>query len=288
MGTVIVKRPPRRPAPELPTGEVILDPPPEVPQPTGKSWQRMMMIMPMAAGAAAMGLMMGSQRGGPLAYVAGGDVRRLDPRHDRRADRQPGRRPEQAGDDRGPPAVHAAAQPAAGRRCATTIEQQREAHALPAPGPDALWSTPRARRLWERRRGDADFGVVRIGAGPAGAGHPAGPAADPADRRAGAAVRGRAAAVRHDLLDRPRPAGRHGAARLLPRLRAGRRRRGPRRWSAPCSPSWRPSTPRTTCWSRSASPTSGRADWEWAKWLPHALHPTKTDAVGPLRLVSPP
>ena len=31
VGTVIVKRPPRRLAPYLPSGEVILDPPPEVP-----------------------------------------------------------------------------------------------------------------------------------------------------------------------------------------------------------------------------------------------------------------
>lgn len=27
--------------------------------------------------------------------------------------------------------------------------------------------------------------------------------------------------------------------------------------------------------------------WDWAKWLPHALHPTKTDAVGQIRLVAP-
>ena len=26
--------------------------------------------------------------------------------------------------------------------------------------------------------------------------------------------------------------------------------------------------------------------WEWVKWLPHALHPTRTDAVGPVRLVA--
>jgi S-DNA-T family DNA segregation ATPase FtsK/SpoIIIE len=28
------------------------------------------------------------------------------------------------------------------------------------------------------------------------------------------------------------------------------------------------------------------ADWEWLKWLPHALHPSRCDAAGPLRLVS--
>src|SRR5262249_38147162 len=29
-----------------------------------------------------------------------------------------------------------------------------------------------------------------------------------------------------------------------------------------------------------------RAAWEFVKWLPHALHPTRTDALGQLRLVS--
>ena len=69
---VVVKRPPRRPAPSLPTGEVILDPPPEVPAAGGRGWTRMLMILPMAAGAAAMGLMMGMQRGGVMTYVVGG------------------------------------------------------------------------------------------------------------------------------------------------------------------------------------------------------------------------
>ena len=32
--------------------------------------------------------------------------------------------------------------------------------------------------------------------------------------------------------------------------------------------------------------TAHRPDWEWLKWLPHALHPTRTDALGQLRLIS--
>ena len=71
MTSLIVKRAPRRPAPVMPSGEVLLDPPPEVPPAGGKGWTRMLMILPMGAGAAAMGLMMGVQRGGPMTYVAG-------------------------------------------------------------------------------------------------------------------------------------------------------------------------------------------------------------------------
>jgi S-DNA-T family DNA segregation ATPase FtsK/SpoIIIE len=34
------------------------------------------------------------------------------------------------------------------------------------------------------------------------------------------------------------------------------------------------------CYSSANAPT-----WEWLKWLPHALHPDKTDALGPVRLM---
>ncbi|GAB3938201.1 type VII secretion protein EccC [Kribbella albertanoniae] len=33
--------------------------------------------------------------------------------------------------------------------------------------------------------------------------------------------------------------------------------------------------------------TAEQAEWDWAKWMPHALHPQRVDAVGPLRLVAP-
>src|SRR5262245_14773022 len=56
----------------MPSGEVMLDPPPELPDAAGKSWGRMLTMLPMAAGAAAMGLMMSQGRGGPITYVAGG------------------------------------------------------------------------------------------------------------------------------------------------------------------------------------------------------------------------
>src|SRR5687767_5398998 len=147
----------------LPSGDVLLDPPPETPNATGKAWTRMLMILPMAAGAAAMGLMMGMQRGGPLTYVVGGmyGVSIL-----------------------GMIAVMAVNQSGPGKRemiesrrqymrrlaqlraqVRNTIKQQREAIHYRHPDPSALWSTANSGRLWERRRGDPDFNVVRIGLG---------------------------------------------------------------------------------------------------------------------------
>src|SRR5439155_1035339 len=35
-----------------------------------------------------------------------------------------------------------------------------------------------------------------------------------------------------------------------------------------------------------AAPPERRGAWDWVKWLPHSLHPTKFDAVGQVRLIA--
>ncbi len=58
------------------------------------------------------------------------------------------------------------------------------------------------------------------------------------------------------------------------------------RWPAPSSPSTRsgtsPPTPCSPWWRRPRS----RHEWEWVKWLPHAAHPRRQDAGGPLRMIT--
>src|SRR5207248_10030573 len=130
-----------------------------------RRWSQLMMILPMVAGTAAMGLMMGLGARGPLAYIAGGmygasilgmvGVQLL-------------------GQSSGPSKAemiearrqymrtlsHQRAQ------VRKTIRQQREALFYRHPDPEGLWSTVSSARLRERRREDVDFGVVRIGVGP--------------------------------------------------------------------------------------------------------------------------
>jgi S-DNA-T family DNA segregation ATPase FtsK/SpoIIIE len=144
-------------------GEVLLEPPPEVPSPSGKTWTRMLMILPMAAGAAAMGLMMGVQRGGPLTYVAGGmyGISILG-MIAMMMTNQGGPGKKEMIEARRQYMRRLAQLRAQVRR---TIRLQREAIHYRHPDPAALWSTTSGGRLWERRRGDADFGVVRIGVG---------------------------------------------------------------------------------------------------------------------------
>jgi S-DNA-T family DNA segregation ATPase FtsK/SpoIIIE len=69
----VIKRPPRRAAPPLPDGELTLEPPPAIPQPTGARWQQWLSVLPMLAGTVATALMFGGREGaGSYTYIVGG------------------------------------------------------------------------------------------------------------------------------------------------------------------------------------------------------------------------
>ncbi|MGH8880057.1 MAG: type VII secretion protein EccC, partial [Stackebrandtia sp.] len=171
MGLVMVKKRPRRPAPELPDGDLTVESPPELPQAGGKNWSQMLMVLPMVAGSGAMMLMMmgssgSSTPGGvPLRAATGGlfgvsmlgmvvmnlfnggkgpnkqemlQIRRDFLRKLSQLRRQ----------------VH------------KTRRDQRRGLFYRHPDPDTLWSSAASSRLWERRSGDGDFAVVRMGLGP--------------------------------------------------------------------------------------------------------------------------
>jgi len=282
---VIVKRPPRRPAPVVPSGDVVLDPPPEVPNAAGRGWGRILMIMPMAAGTAAMGLMMGATRGGPLAYVAGGmygvsvlgmiasqltmQVGGQSKREMIEARRQYMRRLTQLR-----------------AQVRATIRQQREAIFYRHPEPDALWSTAASGRLWERRRVDRDFGVVRIGLGPQEIATPLVPPqtrpVDELEPLCALALR-RFVSTYSVVPDLPIAVALRDFAHVYLRGDDERRRGLVRALLAHLAAFHAPDDLLVgLCVSDAA-----RHAWEWAKWLPHALHPTKTDAVGPVRLFAP-
>jgi S-DNA-T family DNA segregation ATPase FtsK/SpoIIIE len=288
VSTVIIKRPPRQPSPELPSGEVILEPPPEAPQATGKGWSRMMMIMPMAAGAAGMGLMMGGQRGGPLAYVAGGmygvsilgmiAAQLTSSGGQSKSDMIEARRQYMRKLSRLRTGVR------------NTIRQQREAMFYRHPDPGALWSTAASARLWERRRTDGDFAVVRIGLGPQ---ELATPLVPPQTRPVDELEPLCATALRRFVT----------TYSIVPDLPVAMALRGFSRVHVTAPVPSPDDAVRAMIRALLAQLTTfhapddvlvafcvsdeRRAHWEWAKWLPHALHPGKTDAVGRVRLVAP-
>ncbi|MET7747046.1 type VII secretion protein EccCa [Micromonospora sp. NPDC005367] len=281
---VVVKRPPRRPAPMLPTGEVLLDPPPEVPPAGGRGWTRMLMILPMAAGAAAMGLMMGMQRGGVMTYVVGGmygvsilgmiAVMVVNQSGPGKKEMIESRRQY----------MRRLAQLRAQVRA--TIRQQREALHYRHPDPDALWSTASSGRLWERRRGDADFGVVRIALGPQEVATPlVPPQARPVDELeplCALALR-RFVSTYSVVPDLPVAIALRDFSHVYLRGEGDAASGLVRAILAQMTSFHAPEDLLVAL----CVAEDRRAEWEWAKWLPHAQHPEKLDAVGPIRLFAP-
>src|SRR4029453_3824411 len=112
LSTVVVKRPPRRPAPPLPTGEVLLDPPPEVPATAGQSGAPLLTGLTHAARGPPAGRARGGGRGRGDGLDGGRrarrstrlcrrwDVRGVRARHDGDDGHRPGRG-RQAGDEGG-------------------------------------------------------------------------------------------------------------------------------------------------------------------------------------------
>ncbi|GIE84755.1 type VII secretion protein EccCa [Actinoplanes regularis] len=284
MTVTIVKRPPRRPAPVMPSGEVLLDPPPEVPPPAGKGWTRMLMVLPMGAGAAAMGLMMGVQRGGPLTYVAGamygvsilGMIAMMATNTS-----GPGKR--EMIESRRQYLRHLSQLRAQLRN---TIRQQREALYYRNPDPATLWTFADSGRLWERRRNDADFTVVRIAVGVQEvATRLIPPQTRPVDELEPlCAMALRKFVNTYSVVpDLPVSVALRDFSHIYLRGSDEAVQGFCRALTAQIATFHAPDDLRIGV----CVPDHQRRRWEWAKWLPHAQHPDKTDAVGPVRLVAP-
>ncbi|HEX6970460.1 MAG TPA: type VII secretion protein EccCa [Micromonosporaceae bacterium] len=295
MGTVIVKRPPRRPAPALPTGELLIEAPPEVPPPAAGRWQQLLMLLPMLAGAVAMAMMFG-QGGGAYSYVIGGlfGVSALATLITSLGSAGTARRAEIAAARRDYLRYLAELR----QRVRETVTEQRIGLFYRHPHPAQLWSTVDSYRLWERRAADPDFCVVRVGVGPQPLATPLTPAtgrsaAEPVTaealrgfldtytmvpdlpvavslRRFSQIVLRHAAAATGDAGDSTESGGR-AAVRALARAMLAQLAVF--------------HAPNDLLIAICAGPDR-RAAWDWVKWLPHAQHPAKADALGPARLVA--
>ena len=288
MGTVIVRRPLRRPAPEMPAGELVLDAPPEIPPPSGRQWQQVLMVLPMVLMMGAMILLFSVGFGGSstfttirfvvfgmfglamlvmvgAAFLQGGGPSKKEMGYARRM------------------YLRSLAQHRV--RVGRTARRQREALWYLHPDPTSLWSVAASFRLWERRRGDMDFGVARIGLGAQTlATELIAPDTKPMEQLeplSALALR-RFITAYSSVPDLPLAMAVNGFSRVY--LRGGDRVDGlVRAMICQLATLQSPDDLRiAVC----VSPER-RGEWEWLKWLPHALHPERTDALGPVRLVAP-
>ncbi|GAA3931790.1 type VII secretion protein EccC [Actinomadura viridis] len=270
----------------MPEGEILLEPPPEIPETINQGFANVLMYLPMAASGGAMGLMFmggagGAGGGNPIMWVASGlfvlsmvgmGVGHMGQGAGERKQQLNGARRDYY---RYLDQIRA--------RVRTAAAQQREALEWTGPSPRTLWSLAMSHRLWERRPADEDFGQVRLGLGRQRLAlelvtPETKPVEDLEPMCAGALRRFlRAHATVPDL---PVAVSLPAFARIVPGGDADAARSMVRAMVAQLVAFHAPDDVRLSiCASPERMP-----EWQWAKWLPHCLHPTEHDAAGPLRL----
>jgi len=281
---VVVRRPERRPGPKPPRGEILLESPPEIPEVQGQGIMMVLTYLPMVAGAAAMALMFtAGGNSNPIMYVASGlfAVSMVGMTLGQMG-RQAGERKHRLNGSRRDYFRYLSQVRKKARRAA---KQQREALEWSGPDPDSLWWLAMGPRLWERRARDEDFSTVRLGTGvqklaiqliP--------PDSKPVEDldalsagalrrfvRAHSTVSELPVAVALGSFARIRLDGDPAAVRDLVRAMIGQ-----------ISVFHSPDDMRIMV----CADEERMAHWDWAKWLPHTLHPDEVDAAGQVRLMA--
>lgn len=154
----------RRPGPEAPRGEFLLEPPPDMAESSPGGIGQYLLYLPMIGGAGAMVFMYAGPGATPLTYAAGamyglssfGMVLS-------QFGRAGGERARKLDGDRRDYLRYLGQ---ARRRIREAADQQRAAELWNHPEPDALWSFAMSSRRWERRSQDPDFANVRVATGP--------------------------------------------------------------------------------------------------------------------------
>ncbi|MBO2447279.1 type VII secretion protein EccCa [Actinomadura barringtoniae] len=287
MGTVIVRRPERRPPPQLPEGEIMMEPPPEVPESISQGFANALMYLPMAASGGAMGLMFmggagGAGGGNPIMWVASGlFVLSMVGMGFGHVGQGAGERKQRLNGARRDYYRYLDQIRARVRKAA---KQQREALEWSGPSPRTLWSLVMSHRLWERRPADEDFGHVRIGKGRQQLALelvvPETKPIEDLEPMCAGALR-RFLRAHSTVPDLPVAVSLPAFARIVMTGEPDVIRAMVRAMVAQIAAFHTPDDMRV---SICASPERMQ-EWQWAKWLPHSLHPTEQDAAGPVRLL---
>ncbi|RFU43312.1 type VII secretion protein EccCa [Actinomadura logoneensis] len=285
MGIVLVSRPERPSPPQIPQGEIVLEPPPEVPESVSQGFSGLLTYLPMAASGGAMGLMFmgGSGGGNPIMWVASGlfglsmvgmGFGHMGQGAGERKQRLNGARRDYY---RYLDQVRVRVRKAA--------RQQREALEWTGPEPRTLWSLAMSHRLWERRPSDTDFGQARIGRGRQRLALelvvPETKPIEDLEPMCAGALR-RFLRAHSTVPDLPVAVSLPAFARVVPTGDPQAVRAMVRAMLAQSATFHAPDDLRI---SVCVSPER-MAEWQWTKWLPHCLHPTEQDAAGPVRLLA--
>ncbi|MFE5767051.1 type VII secretion protein EccCa [Streptomyces sp. NPDC056485] len=285
MSVVLFRRPARRPGPDMPEGELSLQEPPtlsEVVPDSSAVWQ----YLPMALMSVSMMLMFmrpSGQQGGrgfmylalglmlvaSVAMIAGQFMKRgADRKNTLKAERRD--------------YLRYLTQTRRKVR-ASVVEQQRALiwrHLEPA----ALWSLVGTSRLWERRPTDKDFAEVRVAVGDQKLGLRLNPlSTKPVEDLEPLCAHALRSFIRAYSIvpDQPIAIYLKAWARVLLRGDEERLRAMVRALLCQLATLHAPDD----LWIAICAAEEHQASYEWAKWLPHSLHPHAQDGAGPVRRV---
>jgi DNA segregation ATPase FtsK/SpoIIIE, S-DNA-T family len=284
MTTRVFRRPARLPSPPLPRGELVLESPPELSE-QATNYARYLMVLPMLAGAGAMAFMFsmgGRGMGGPLGYVVGGlfGVSMLGMVLISMATGG-GQKKQELNAERRDYMRHLAQ---ARRRTRRAAAQQREATRWRHPDPDALWSVAASRRLWERRTTDDDFGDIRVAVGPQQLAvqvvTPETKPVEDLEPMSAIALR-RFVRAQSSVPELPIAVSLRAFSRIVLRGSRGTQLDLVRAILCQAATFHAPDDLRVVV----VTDPARQGEWDWVKWLPHALHPRQVDAAGACRLV---
>ncbi|MER5780020.1 type VII secretion protein EccCa [Streptomyces sp. NPDC002039] len=283
---VLFRRPARRRGPEMPDGELTLQEPPVLPEVVPDS-SAVWTYLPMALMSVSMMLMFirpGAAGGGGFIYLALGMMviasaammlGQVMRRNSERKQRVKGERRD-----------YLRYLTQTRRKVRAAVIDQQRALAWRHPDPAALWSLVGTTRLWERRPQDEDFGEVRVAVGDQKLGLRLNPmATSPVEDLEPLAAHALRSFIRAyaTVPDQPIAINMRAWARVLFRGDEVSIRALARALVAQLAAFHSPDD----LWIALCVSDERRAEWEWAKWLPHHLHPQETDGAGPARMTGP-
>lgn len=283
MSTVVIRRPPRRSAPSLPRGELLLESPPELPDPEPPGVGRLIAVLPPLLAIAALAVLYAAGHTGPTFYladalIAGSAIAMVvalsSTRRGRHADLAHERRDY----------MRYLAQ--ARRQTRRAAAQQRAALAWLHPRPEALWSLVPTPRLWERRPTDDDFGQVRLAVGQQQIAiklvTPETKPVEDLEPMAAVALR-RFVRAHSSVDDLPIALALRAFTQIV--VRAADPDAGRALVRAMLCQLAVMHSPVDLIVMVAAAPER-QGYWDWVKWLPHAQHPSFVDGAGSTRLVA--
>ncbi|MPY57832.1 type VII secretion protein EccCa [Streptomyces spongiae] len=283
---ILFRRPARRRGPELPSGELSLQEPPTLPEvvpDTSAVWT----YLPMALMSVSMMLMfmrpgMARSSGGFI-YIALGMMvvasaaMMLGQVMKRNADRKQRLKGERRDYLRYLRQTR--------RKVRASVVDQQRALSWRHPEPDALSSFVRSTRLWERRASDEDFAEVRMGVGDQRIAMKLTPLStkpvEDLEPLSAHALRSFTKAY-STVRDQPIAIYLRAWSKVLFRGDEERTRALVRSLLAQLATFHSPED----LWIALCVSDERRAEWEWAKWLPHSLHRHEEDGAGPARMIT--